>query len=99
MGEKPKGLSLDRIDNSKGYCKENCKWVSQAAQMRNTRSNVNLTAFGETKCITDWSRQFDISGTTIRRRLDDWGWSIEKALTEPVPNIGRRAQRNKALAN
>lgn len=27
MGDKPEGLELDRINNSKGYSKENCHWV------------------------------------------------------------------------
>ena len=29
MGEKPNKLSLDRIDNNKGYFIENCKWSNQ----------------------------------------------------------------------
>jgi hypothetical protein len=38
MGEPPKGLTLERIDNDKGYYKENCKWATITEQ-RNNRSD------------------------------------------------------------
>lgn len=31
------GLTLDRIDNNKGYYKDNCRWATQEIQSRNTR--------------------------------------------------------------
>ena len=31
------GLSIDRIDNSKPYSKENCRWVTQDVQTQNTK--------------------------------------------------------------
>jgi len=35
MGACPDGLELDRIDNNKGYYKENCRWISHAENTKN----------------------------------------------------------------
>lgn len=35
MGERPIGKTLDRIDNSKGYFKENCRWATNKEQQTN----------------------------------------------------------------
>ena len=37
MGEKPEGLEIDRIDNEKGYYKENCRWTSKGENLANRR--------------------------------------------------------------
>jgi hypothetical protein len=55
MGDRPEGWSIDRIDNSLGYFKENCKWSNKFEQARNKRNNKNLTARGETKCLNEWA--------------------------------------------
>lgn len=41
MGKRPKGYSIDRIDNNLGYFKENCRWATQTEQSRNRGLNKN----------------------------------------------------------
>ena len=80
MGPKPKGYSIDRIDNDKGYSPENCKWSSSAEQQRNKRNNQFITYKGETLCHKDWSIKLGgniaLVGSRIKR-----GWSVERAVT------------------
>ena len=64
-----KTLTLDRIDNFKGYSPENCRWVTYKEQGRNKRNTVFLTAFGETKPLMEWSEIVGISHNTIRGRI------------------------------
>jgi len=47
MGDRPKGMSLERIDNNKGYYKDNCKWIPKENQSKNRRGNIYLNINGE----------------------------------------------------
>lgn len=69
MGEKPEGLSLDRINNNGNYCKSNCRWATYAEQARNKRTNRLITYKDETKCLEDWSISFGIDVGTLTHRL------------------------------
>jgi hypothetical protein len=80
MGERASGQTLDRIDNDKGYCKENCRWTDAKTQMRNTRRNVYLTIFGETKCQAEWAELSGLKYSSFVWRVKS-GWDLEKLLT------------------
>ena len=79
MGERPKGLTLERVDNDGDYCKKNCKWASRRRQSRNRRDNINITIKGVTKCVSDWADHFGIPRQTVYTRLVN-GWSHKEAL-------------------
>jgi len=66
-----KKLTIDRIDNDKGYYPENCRWVSMYVQSRNKRSNNFITFEGKSKIITDWAKYTGYDITTIRHRINN----------------------------
>lgn len=83
MGERPKGMQLDRIDNNKGYSKENCRWVTCSQNGRNKRDSIYLTFNGETKHIKEWAERTGIPYDSIRNRIKH-GWEVDRILTQPT---------------
>ena len=57
MGTRPTPKhSLDRIDNEKGYYKDNCRWVTKEVQANNTRTNVFIEYKGKRQTIAQWAK-------------------------------------------
>jgi hypothetical protein len=81
MGDKPPGMTIDRIDNDGDYSPSNCRWVTSKEQSRNKRSNVWVTFNGKTMTVADWARETGLRAEKIRYRLKA-GWPTEKVLRD-----------------
>lgn len=81
VGKRPgPNYTLDRIDNSKHYQIGNVEWRTRTEQALNRRSNHHITYNGITKTITEWSKETGIGRNTIKKRIYQLGWSIQRAL-------------------
>lgn len=94
MGERPAGMSIDRIDNdghySCGKCADcrsrgwgsNCRWATSSTQSRNRRSTSWITIKGERASLADWCDRSGLGQRLVRDRLR-LGWSPRAAIEMP----------------
>lgn len=74
-------LTLDRIENSKGYSPENCRWVDMKAQENNRLNNIKITRNGKTQTLKQWCEELNLNYGMVKHRYQ-MGWSEER-LFEP----------------
>lgn len=94
------GLQIDRIDNSKGYYPENCRWVTQEKNMCNRDVTYMVSYNGEVLPFMELLRskgKID-KQSQIRARIKR-GWNVEKAVDTPIRKgnyfTGKRNKRLK----
>jgi hypothetical protein len=86
MGLRPDiNHSLDRIDNNKGYCKENCRWATRLEQANNKSNSRLLTYNGLSLTTRQWSEKLNVNFKTLNSRIAK-KWTIERALNTPIIN-------------
>lgn len=85
MGPRPsKYHSIERIDNSRGYEPNNCRWANRREQANNRRSNLCLAYGGQVDTLANWARIVGVPLATLWARTQVYGWDSERAITTPV---------------
>lgn len=79
MGERPEGKTIERIENDKGYYKENCRWATKKEQANNKRNNVPFTFNGKTQNAAQWEAELGLKKSYLSNRLYR-GQSIERII-------------------
>lgn len=84
MGPSPSNKhSIDRIENSKGYERGNCRWATAIEQGNNKTCNVRVTYAGETLTLTQWGERALVRPEIFGNRIRLSKWSFEEALNTP----------------
>lgn len=91
MGERPSlQYSIERIDNSKGYSKDNCKWATKKEQQSNTRRNVFIEVDGIKQTLAEALRIFKIEPRTFSYIKKSRDYCHQEAFNEIVLERGLR---------
>lgn len=77
-----KQTTLERINNSKNYSPNNCKWATRFEQNSNTRRTVMIEFNGKKMTMSQWARELNIDRSTLYKRIFIAKWPLEKALTK-----------------
>jgi hypothetical protein len=88
MGKAPSDdHQVDRIDNSKGYSPDNCRWATSKENQRNRTNNRIIEWNGRSMCLAAWEEELNpllgLKERAIKMRLNKLGWTVEKAFTTP----------------
>jgi hypothetical protein len=79
MGERPDGMTIDRIDNQLGYERGNCRWATTLQQQRNLRATQFLTVGTVTKSLNEWSDDCGVRVDHLKWRIRN-GWAPERVI-------------------
>lgn len=83
-----KNTTIDRIDNSKGYSKSNCRWatINQQVDNRSTTRKYRYTYNGKKISMPELVEVSKLPRPTLFARINKYGWSIDKAISVPIKN-------------
>jgi hypothetical protein len=79
MGQRPEGMTLDRIDPAGNYEPSNCRWASRTVQGNNKRNTHLIEVNGLALSVADWARHLSKTYKQLAWRVEKQG---ERGLVE-----------------
>lgn len=78
------GLTIDRRNNDKGYCKKNCRWITNKEQQMNKRNSCCVLCRGKRWLFMELCKEYNIPYKVVYSRYYTYRWTLEESLTTPV---------------
>ncbi len=72
MGECPNGLTLERVNNARGYEPGNCRWATVKEQNNNSSRNVRFAG----RTLASWAKELGMTSTAVAYRIKKYGTPI-----------------------
>lgn len=92
MGKRPSSKhSIDRIQRTKGYSPDNCRWATTSEQSRNRSDNKFLTIGTTTKCYSDWCRELNLEFSNLYRTAKKRNTSVGALILEKTNSLAARS--------
>jgi len=86
MGERPEGMTLDRIDVDGDYCADNCRWSSAKDQARNKSNTRRYMYKGEDLRLDELADRSPVTQRVISDRIYN-GWAVCDAVERPLDEV------------
>jgi len=80
MGERPPDTTLDRIDNDKGYSKENCRWADRKTQQENQKRTKWIIYENVRYTTRELERKLELPHGFLQKYVIKRGMSLEEAI-------------------